>query len=78
MNTERCNDEQEEQQKLESEENFKEKINKLKNKNNVYTQQGGSLWKTLLGKRSRNLFTILFTQNHTKMVCSLRNQNVVS
>lgn len=54
MSTERCNDEQEEQQKLESEENFKEKINKLKNKNNVYTQQDGSLWKTLLGKRSRN------------------------
>lgn len=55
MSTERYNDEQEEQQKLESKENFKEKTNKLKKKKKkVYTQQNGSLWKTLLGKRSRN------------------------
>ena len=53
MSTEIYNDEQEEQQKLESKENFKEKTNKLKKKK-VYTQQNGSLWKTLLGKRSRN------------------------
>ena len=52
MSTERCNYEQEEQQKLESKENFKEKTNKLEKK--VYTQQDGSPWKTLLGKRSRN------------------------
>ena len=55
MRTERCNDEQEEQQKLESKENSKEKTKNLKKKKKkVCTQQDGSLWRTLLGKRSRN------------------------
>ena len=56
MNTERCNDEQEEQQKLESEENFKEKINKLKNKN---THEAKRLLQPAIALMSTKFWTVI-------------------
>ena len=63
MSTERCNDEQEEQQKLESKENFKEKTNKLKKKS-VHTTGWITLENTVRQKKQKLIYNSVYPKTY--------------
>lgn len=65
MSTERYNDEQEEQQKLESKENFKEKTNKLKKKKkSVHTTEWITLENTVRQKKQKLIHNSVYPKTY--------------
>ena len=64
MSTEIYNDEQEEQQKLESKENFKEKTNKLKKKKSVHTTEWITLENTVRQKKQKLIHNSVYPKTY--------------
>lgn len=65
MSTERYNDEQEEQQKLESKENFKEKTNKLKKKKkSVHTTEWITLENTVRQNKQKLIHNSVYPKTY--------------
>ena len=64
MSTERCNDEQEEQQKLESKEYFKEKTSKLKKKKSVHTTGWITLENTVRQKKQKLIYNSVYPKTY--------------